>query len=119
MRSLNNRLILEQYKKEAIKTDISGGFARMAQKISLKGLKVLVGTVLADGTQVPAGSTAFLKEEYLHNANARGVTLPTFENSEIHDQPFIIVDLLNVEILDILKVEEDKYKNWKLQEESV
>lgn len=105
MLSLNNRLILEEYKKEEIKTVVSGGFARMQHKISLKPLKVLVDAKLADGTLVPARSIAFLKEEYLHNANNRGVTLPTFQNDSVSSEPFIIVDMINVDMIDIYKEE--------------
>lgn len=101
MLSLNNRLILEQYVKQEIKINTEGGMARMEHKISLKPLKVLADAKLADGTMIYAGSVAYLKEEYLHNANNRGVTLPTFQNEAVCDEPFIIVDMINVEMIDL------------------
>jgi len=105
MLSLNSRLILEEYKKQEIKLEVKGGFASMSHKISLKPLKVLVDAKLADGTLIPAGSTAYVREEYLHlnsvAGRTGGVTIPKFSNSEIHDEPFIVIDLINVDIVDI------------------
>lgn len=104
MLSLNNRLVLEQYKKQEIKLEVKGGFAQMAHKISLKPLKVLVDAKLPDGTLIPAGSIAYVREEYLHlNSTAGrtgGMTIPTFSNQEIHAEPFIVIDLVNVDIID-------------------
>ena len=68
MRSMNNRLIVEAYQKQGLQTTISQGFAFIEQKVSLKGLKVLIDAKLADGTIVLAGSTAYIKEEVLHTA---------------------------------------------------
>lgn len=106
MLSLNNRLILEQYKKQEIKLETKGGFAQMAHKVSLKPLKVLVDAKLPDGTLIPAGSTAYVREEYLHNNSVSGrtggMTIPTFSNAEIHPEPFIVIDLINVDVIDVL-----------------
>ena len=104
MFSLNNRIILEQYKKEALKAVIIGGVARMEHKISLKPLKVLVDAKLADGTLIPKGSIAFVREEYLHNNSGMsrngGTTIPSFDNLDISPEPFIIIDISQVEIID-------------------
>lgn len=108
MLSLNNRLVLEQYKKQEIKLEVKGGFATMAHKVSLKPLKVLVDAKLPDGTLIPKGSTAYVREEYLHlnsvAGKTGGVTIPTFSNAEIHSEPFIVIDLINVDIVDIASI---------------
>ena len=63
---LNNQLILEAYQQgQGLKADISGGFAMVAQKKNIVPLKVMLDSVLADGTVIPAGSKAYLSEEDL------------------------------------------------------
>jgi hypothetical protein len=48
--SLNNRLILEAYKTDGtIKANVQNGFATIAQKVQLKGLRVLVEARIAHG----------------------------------------------------------------------
>lgn len=64
--SLNDRLVLEQYIKEGLRSSRIGGIATPGQRDGLKGLRVLVGTVLSDGRQVPKGSVAYIREEVLH-----------------------------------------------------
>lgn len=104
MFSLNNKLILEQYKKKELTAKVEGGFAKMEHKVSLKPLKVLVQAKLNDGSIIPAGSLAYVKEEYLHNNSGMsrngGTTIPSFSNEDISSEPFIILDLNQVEILD-------------------
>lgn len=94
-RSMNNRLVVEAYKKEGLKATVSNGFAMVAQKVTVKGLSVLMDARLADGTFVPAGSTAYIREEYLHTAPWAQKTLecPMFPSN------FMIVDLSNVEFI--------------------
>ena len=66
-RTFNNRLFVEEYKNEGgLKTTYAHGMAMVAQKISLKGLVVLAETKLSDGTVIPKGSTAYIREELLH-----------------------------------------------------
>lgn len=66
--ALNDRFILEAYKTDkSLQAKVSSGFATVAQKTALKGLKVLVGTTLSDGREVPAGAIAYIKEQFLHN----------------------------------------------------
>lgn len=65
--SFNGKLILEAYIHTEVKAEIRSGWATASQKNNLKGLKVLVQADFPDGTSVPAGSTAYLKEEYLHS----------------------------------------------------
>ena len=64
--SLNNRLILEPYVKEGLKAKVSGGIAIPGQRDGIKGLKVLLDAYLSDGRKIPAGSTAYIREEVLH-----------------------------------------------------
>lgn len=95
MKSFNNRLIVQAYKKEAIRTTERNGFAFIEQKLGLKGLEILVDTQLADGTYINKGSIAYIKEELLHTAPWAQKTL---ECAAI-GQPFLIVDLTYVEMV--------------------
>jgi hypothetical protein len=92
-RSFNNRLIVEAYKKEGLKSRVSNGFAMVEQKVAVKGLTVLMDAKLSDGTFVPKGSTAYIKEELLHTASWAQKIL----ESDTFRIPFIIVDMTNVE----------------------
>lgn len=67
MFSLNNRLVLEQYVKEGLKAKVQGGIATPGQRDGVKGLRVLIGTKLSDGKEIPAGSIAYIREETLHS----------------------------------------------------
>lgn len=64
--SLNNRLVLEQYIKEGLKSKISGGIATPGQRDGLKGLRVLVDAYLSDGRHIPRDSIAYIREEVLY-----------------------------------------------------
>ena len=64
--SFNGKLILEAYTHTEIRSEGNKGWIQAAQKNNLKGLKVLVNAVLTDGTEIVAGSTAYIKEELLH-----------------------------------------------------
>lgn len=66
--SYNNKLILQAYIHTEIRAEGNKGWIQASQKNNLKGLKVLIQAILSDGTVVPAGSTAYLKEELLHSA---------------------------------------------------
>ncbi len=68
--SFNNKLILEAYRHTELKAEVRSGWAMASQKNNLKGLKVLVQANLSDGTIVPAGSTAYLREDFLHTSPA-------------------------------------------------
>lgn len=94
-RSFNNRLIVEAYKKEGLKSRISNGFASVEQRVAVKGLTVLMDAKLSDGTFVPRGSTAYIKEELLHTAPWAQKIL----ESDTFQIPFIIVDMANVEYI--------------------
>lgn len=93
--SLNNRLVLEAYKKEGLKSSVQNGFAMIQQKVAVKGLTVLMDAKLGDGSIVPKGSLAFVREELLHTQAWANKTLecPTIPGA------FIIVDLVNVEFI--------------------
>lgn len=94
-RSMNNRLIVEAYKKEGLKSSVNNGFAMIAQKVVVKGLKVLMNAKLSDGTLVPKGSTAYIKEETLHTQQWAQKALES-DNVKV---PFLIVDLNYVEFI--------------------
>lgn len=94
-RSFNNRLIVEAYQKKGLQSSVSNGFAFVEQKVSVKGLAVLMDAKLADGTFVQKGSTAYIKEELLHAAPWAQKIL----QSDTFPAPFIIVDMSNVEYI--------------------
>jgi len=97
--SMNNRLIVEAYKKEGLRATEKNGFAFVSQKLALKGLKVLVDTRLDDGTRfglyVRKGSTAYIREESLHTQAWAQKAL----ECETLPCPFLIVDMQFVEFL--------------------
>ena len=94
--SFNNRLIVEVYKKEAMRSKEVNGFAFVDQKFTLKGLKVLVDAKLSDGTFIKRGSIAYIKEEALHGQQW---AQKHFETSFLQE-PFLIVDMNNVEFIE-------------------
>lgn len=94
-RSFNNRLVVEAYKKEGLKSHVSNGFAMVQQKVTVKGLTVLLDAKLSDGTFIPKGSIAYIKEELLHTAHWAQKIL----ESDTFSAPFIIVDMANVEYI--------------------
>jgi len=90
-----NKLIVEAYRKEGLKTHVSNGFASIQQKVIVKGLIVLMDAKLSDGTFVPKGSTAYIKEETLHTAPwAQKILECDFLQGQ-----FIIADMAHVEFL--------------------
>lgn len=100
MVSYNNRIIVEAYiTDKTLRATTDKGFARIEQKIQLKGLKVLIDAVISIGnqaTRIPAGSVAYIKEELLHtqswaNKKLTCATMPGVE--------FIIVDTNHVEFI--------------------
>jgi hypothetical protein len=94
--SLNNRLVVEQYIKEGLKSKISGGIATPGQRDGLKGLLVLVDAHLSDGTHVPKGSIAYIREEILHTHAWASKPL----NCDTFPGKFLIVELSHVEFID-------------------
>ena len=63
-----NKIIVEAYQKEGLRSVVANGFAMIQQKVAVKGLKVLMDAKLSDGTFIRKGSTAYIKEETLHTA---------------------------------------------------
>jgi hypothetical protein len=95
--SLNNRLIVEAYKSDgSIKANVQSGFATIAQKTQLKGLRLLVDAYTSGApTHVPAGSMIYIREEYLHTqAWAKKV----YECDTLSEK-FILVDVAHVEFI--------------------
>lgn len=94
--SLNNKLIVESYKKEALRSKEVNGFAFVDQKLSLKGLRILVSAHLNNGQLfVKAGSLAFVKEDLLHTQQW---AQKSYECDGIDGQ-FLIIDVNNVEFI--------------------
>lgn len=96
-RSFSNKLIVEVYQREsAPRAEIRNGWATVGQKNTLKGLTVLVSANLSDGTYIPRGSVAYIKEETLHTAAWAAKNL----KSDTVSGEFIVVPLSEVEYID-------------------
>ncbi len=95
MRSMNNRLVVEAYKKGPLDSTINNGFAFINQKMTVKGLTVLMDAKLNDGTIVLKGSTAYIKEEDLYTQ----LWATKILESDTLKVPFIIVDMNNVQFI--------------------
>jgi len=93
--SLNNKLVLETYKKEALRSKVENGFAKLDQKSTVKGLRVLMDAKLADGTFITKDSTAYIKEETLHT---QAWAQKSFESGALEGH-FLIADLSYVEFV--------------------
>ena len=93
--SFNNKLILEAYTHTEIRPEGNKGWITVSQKNNLKGLKVLVQATLPDGTIVPAGSTAYLREDFLHTSPAAKNKL----KSDTLPGEFILVTMNEVEYI--------------------
>jgi hypothetical protein len=94
-KSFNDKLILEAYVHGAVNPEKRVGWVTVGQKNNLKGLKVLVQARLNNGDIIPAGSTAYLKEEYLH-------TSPSVKNilkCDTMPGEFILVNMNEVEFI--------------------
>lgn len=65
--SFNGKLVLEAYVHTEIRSNTSKGWTGVVQKNNLKGLKVLVDADLPNGESVQAGSTAWIKEDFLYS----------------------------------------------------
>jgi hypothetical protein len=98
MISVNNRLILEEYKKGSLKAKVLNGIATPDQRDGFKGLKVLMSTTLSDGRFIPAGSIAYIREEILHSHPwaSKSFSCDTFPAR------FIVVDLQHIDFFDNL-----------------
>lgn len=94
--SVNNRLILEAYVSDrSLRANVSNGFAKLDQKIAVKGLRVLIPATLSNGTHVPAGSMAYIREELLHT---QPWATKNYECDTIKGK-FIIVDQQHIEFI--------------------
>lgn len=93
--SFNNKLILEAYTHTEIRPEGNKGWITVSQKNNLKGLKVLIQATLPDGTIVPAGSTAYLREDFLHTSPAAKNKL----KSDTLPGEFILVTMNEVEYI--------------------
>lgn len=71
LNSFNNRFILEPYQGDrTIKSTTGSGFAMIAQKVSLKPLKLLAdfdGIVNGAYLSLPAGNVVYVREELLYS----------------------------------------------------
>lgn len=96
--SINNRIVVEVYKKEGLKSSVNNGFAMISQKVQVKGLKVLMDASIVDkfgGFTIPKGSTVYIREEHLHSSPWAQKIL---ESDAVEGQ-FMIVDLNFIEFI--------------------
>jgi hypothetical protein len=98
--SLNNRLIVEAYKTDGtIKANVQSGFATIAQKVQLKGLRLLVDAFVtvnsSEPMHVPAGSKVYIREEYLYT---QPWAKKVFECDTLSEK-FIVVEAAHVEFI--------------------
>lgn len=67
--SINNRVLVEPYKKTELKAEIRSGMAMVSQKVTLKGLKLMADANLnIQGCyeHLTAGDVVYFKEDQLH-----------------------------------------------------
>lgn len=93
--SLNNKIVVEAYKKEGLRAEVKSGFAHLSQKVSSKGLKVLLDARLNDGTVIPKGSMAYFREEMLHTAPWATKSL----ESDAVEGAFLVADIGHVDFI--------------------
>lgn len=97
MYSINNRLVVEQYVKEGLKSKVIGGIATPGQRDGLKGLKVLVDFLSEhQHLKIRAGSTVYVREEVLHTHAWASKPL-TCEKVGV---PFLMLDISYIEFVD-------------------
>ena len=97
--SLNNRFIVETYKEDrGLKATVQNGFAMVAQKVSVKGLKLLADATFVIGNETQtylAGSTVYIKEGLLQSAPWAKVAF----TSDAIEGEFMIVDATYIEFV--------------------
>lgn len=98
--SVNNRLIVESYKEDrGLKATVNSGFAMISQKVTVKGMKVLMDADLHVHGQlwgrVRKGDMAYIREEYLHSQP----WAKKMFSSDAVEGDFMIVDLAMVEFV--------------------
>lgn len=98
--SLNNRFIVETYKEDrALKATVSNGFAMVSQKVSVKGLRLLVDVDVAVNGKVSQrarkGDLVYIREASLQSQP----WAKTSFTAEGIDGEFIIVDQVHVEFV--------------------
>ena len=92
--SINDRVIVEAYQKEDLKHEVKSGFvSAIVQQTNVKGLTLLMDAKLRDGTVIPKGHKAYIKERDLHSQPWAKVVL----KSDLTEGNFLIIDLANVE----------------------
>jgi hypothetical protein len=100
IQSLNNRFILETYKEDrGLKAEVKNGFAMVAQKVSLKGLKLLADI---QGSQAGGAYFNYKKGDiaYIREANLQSApwAKAAFTSDAIEGE-FMIVDASYIEFV--------------------
>jgi hypothetical protein len=99
IKTYNNKLIVEAYDgSKGLRHEIRGGIAFVDNKSETVGLKVLAEAVLNNGDVIPAGSTAYVKENILSGPVAKDIRMA---KSALGDAKFIEIDLVNICFIDV------------------
>lgn len=94
--SLNNKLVVETYKGgREIRKTVTNGFAMPSQKMNLVGLEVLMDAKMADGSVIPAGSKAYIREEILFS----GAFAKKVLECDFMKEPFIVAERENFDFI--------------------
>lgn len=107
--SVNNRIVVEPYKKEELKAQIKGGLALIGQKQTVKGLKLLVDADWSKDMALfsaRAGDTVYIKEEVLHNHPSVKGTL----QSDAIQGEFLVLDASLIEFVVPKQEETETYE---------
>lgn len=96
--TLNDLLAVEPYQQgQGLQGEVKNGFAFVKQKNTLAGLKLILEARLNDGSYIPAGSTIYIKEEFLmEHPWAKQIR----KSNPTGNQEFILVELKNVVMID-------------------
>ena len=98
-KSFSNRIILEAYNQgQGVKSEVRGGIAFVAQKTDAIGLKVLATAVLNNGTIIPEGSVAYVKEDILFGPVAKDIRTA---KAAFGDQKYIEIDVAHTSFIDL------------------
>ncbi len=94
-----NRFVVEPYLTDrGLKVRESNGFAMIQQKVTVKGLKLMMdfqGSINGSNFNFPKGSVAFIREELLHTQPWAQKPL----EAEGVEGKFLIIDRIHVEFV--------------------
>jgi hypothetical protein len=98
--TINNKFIVEAYNSDrALKSVERNGFATIAQKVTVVGLKLLMDAQIQETKElsrlVPKGSLVYIKEEFLHTNQG----VKRIYESDAVEGKFNIIEMAYVEFV--------------------